>query len=218
MSVSVIAAAFIAVFVGQSSAITDTLREEKQRLSDCLEKIETAPEEAYEDALAWLNEGARPNARYCAALSLSALGLHGEAASRLEALAQQKSSVTLGDRAVFLTQAGNAWLAAGLTEESILALSNALKINKTDPDLYKDRAAAFLAAERPHQALEDLNQALTFNPADAEAYRLRALSYLQQDAHDYALQDIETSRRYDPQNIDTLVLRGEIREAMRKSR
>jgi len=218
MSISSLAASLIIIFAGQSSALTETLRVEKQRLNDCLNKIEVAPEEAYEDALAWLNEGARPNARYCAALSLSALGHHGEAASRLEALAQQKSSATLSERAVFLTQAGNAWLAAGLTEESILALTNALKINKTDPDLYKDRAAAFLAAERPVQALNDLNEALTFNPVDPEAYRMRALSYLLQNAHDYAMQDIETSMRYDGQNIDTLLLRGEIREAMRKSR
>lgn len=209
---------FIAVFVGQPSAITDTLRAEQQRLNTCLEKIETDPSEAYEDALAWLNEGARPNARYCAALGLSALGYHSEAASRLEALAQLKGSGTLAERAVFLTQAGNAWLAAGLTDESILAFSNALKMRKTDPELYKDRAAAYLAAGRNVEALKDLEEALTYNPADAEAYRMRALSYLQQDQHNLALQDIETSRRYDPENIDTLLLRGEIREAMRTGR
>ena len=30
--------------------------------------------------------------------------------------------------------------------------------------------------------------------------------------------DIEASMRYDPENIDTLLLRGEIREAKRKGR
>lgn len=210
--------AFFAILVGQPSAISDTLRDEQQRLNTCLETIEVDPSEAYEDALAWLNEGARPNARYCAALSLSALGYHSEAATRLEELAQLKGSGTLTERAVFLTQAGNAWLAAGLTDESILAFSNALKIRKSDPELYKDRAAAYLAAERNVEAQQDLDEALTLNLSDAEAYRMRALSYLQQDQHDLALQDIEASRRIEPENIDTLLLRGEIREAMRKDR
>ncbi len=218
MSFSGIAAAILSAIIGQSSAITETLRAESQRLNTCIETIDENPQEAYEDALAWLNEGARPNARYCAALSLSALGHHAEAATRLEDLAQQKSSGTLGERAVFLTQAGNAWLSAGLPDEAILAFTNALKLRKTDPELYKDRAAALMAADRSFEATLDLNEALTFNPLDAEAYRMRALSYLQQDAHDFALQDIETAMRYEPGNIDTLVLRGEIREAKRKVR
>jgi len=218
MPFSAIATAIFTIFVGQTSAITDTLRQERQRLNACVHKTETAPEEAYEDALAWLNEGARPGARYCAALSLSALGHHEEAASRLEALAKQKGSGTLPERAVYLTQAGNAWLSAGLFEESIQSFTDALKINRTDPDLYKDRAAAYLAANRPAQALQDLEEALTIKPVDAEAYRMRALSYLQQDAYNSAFENIELSRRYDPENLDTLLLRGEIREAMRKGR
>ena len=218
MSFSSIAAALVLVVVGQSSAITETLRDEQQRLNACLTKIDTAPSEAYEDALAWLNEGARPNARYCAALSLSALGHHAEAAARLEGLAHEKGAGTLSQRAVFLTQAGNAWLAAGLEAESITAFTNALKISKTDPDLYKDRAAAYLSGKRAVEAMNDLNSALVINPVDAETYRMRALSYLQQESYELALQDIGTSLRYDPENIYTLLLRGEIREAMRKSR
>lgn len=216
MTISAIAAAIFSVILGQSSTITDTLRAEKQRLNACIEKTETDPVEAYEDALAWLNEGARPNAQYCAALSLSALGHHAEAAVRLEDLSKRKGAGTLGERAVFLTQAGNAWLAAGLADESILAFTNALKLRKTDPELLKDRAAAFMAANRNFEATQDLDQALIFNPIDAEAYRMRALSYLQQDAYDLALRDIESSISYDPENIDTLLLRGEIREAKRK--
>lgn len=216
MSFSAFVAAIFTLIIGQSSALTDTLRVEKQRLNACLEKIDIDPKDAYEDALAWLNEGGRPNARYCAALSLSALGHHAEAAARLEELAQQKGAGTLAERAIFLTQAGNAWLASGQADAAILTLSNAIKIRASDPELFKDRAIAYLAADRGFEATEDLNQALLFNPVDAEAYRLRALSYLQQKAYDSALQDVENSRRYDPENIDTLLLRGEIKEAMRK--
>ena len=216
MTISAIVVAFMGVILAQPSAITDTLRAEKQRLNACIEKTETNPGEAYEDALAWLNEGARPNAQYCAALSLSALGHHAEAAIRLETLSKLEGAGTLGERAVFLTQAGNAWLAAGLANESILAFTNALKLRKTDPELFKDRAAALIAADRSFEATLDLNQALSFNPVDAEAYRMRALSYFQQDAYDLALQDIDSSMRHEPANIDTLLLRGEIREAKRK--
>ena len=96
MSFSAVTAAFLSVVLGQSSAITDTIRAEQQRLNACIEKTESDPDEAYEDALAWLNEGARPNAQYCAALSLSALGHHAEAAIRLEALSQLEGSGDFG--------------------------------------------------------------------------------------------------------------------------
>jgi len=216
MSFSAIFAVIFTIVIGQSSAITDSLRDERDRLNACINKLDTAPEEAYEDALAWLNEGARPAAKYCAALGLSALGHHSEAATRLEELAQLEGAGTLGERAVYLAQAGNAWLSAGFADESILAFTNALKISRADPELFKDRAAAYLTAERPVHALGDLDEALTLNPADGEAYRMRALAYFQQEALESALNDIELSRRYDPENIDTLLLRGEIREALRK--
>lgn len=216
MPFSVFFAAVFTIIIGQPSAITESLREERARLNACINKIDAAPDEAYEDALAWLNEGGRPAAQYCAALGLSALGHHQEAAIRLETLAKLEGSGTLGERAVYLTQAGNAWLSAGRVEESIQSFTDALKISRSDPELFKDRAAAYLAANRPVQALDDLNEALSLYPVDGEAFKLRALAYFQQDAYDLALQDIEESRRFDPENIDTLLLRGEVREAMRQ--
>jgi len=211
---SIIAASIFIVFTGQT-AVVDTLRDEQARLNACIERTLSEPIEAYEDSLAWLNEGARPAAQYCSALALAALGKNREAAARLETLANLEGSGTLATRAVYLTQAGNAWLAAGLPDEAIVTLTNALKLSRTDPALYKDRAAAFILAERWRESLSDLNEALTLNPADAEAYRLRALAYLQQNQPEYALTDIETSLRYDGENIETLLLRGEVNEAIR---
>jgi len=211
---SIIAASLFVMLTGQT-AVADTLRDEQVRLNACIQRIESDPVEAYEDGLAWMNEGARPAARYCTALALAALGKNREAAARLEELANLEGSGTLATRAVFLTQAGNAWLAAGLPDEAIVTLTNALKLRRTDPALFKDRAAAFILAKRWRESLEDLNEALVLNPADAEAYRLRALSYLQQDRPDYALADIETSLRYDGENIETLLLRGQVNEAIR---
>lgn len=199
------------------SASEDIARAEMQRLQACIEKTETAPEEAFEDSLAWLGNGNRPKARYCNAISLLALNRLEEGASRLEALATAPDPIELDDRILYLAQAGNAWLAGNYPDAAIVALSEALKLEHDDPEIYKDRAAAFLAVERWIEGVDDLNAALQLRPDDAEALSLRARAHLATENLPAARADMERALSIEPENIEILVLRGEIREAIRLS-
>lgn len=197
------------------SALADIAIAEQSRLETCIAMVETDPDAAYEDSLAWLGSGNRPKARYCNAIALLALDRLEEGAARLEALATAPDPIEIDDRALYLAQAGNAWLAGNYPEAAITALSEALKLEKTDPDLFKDRAAAYLAVERWTEGVDDLNAALDLSPADAETLALRARAHLATENLYAARADMEEALRYDPENIDILVLRGDIREAIR---
>lgn len=199
------------------SASADIARAETERLRACIEKTETAPEEAFEDSLAWLSNGNRPKARYCNAVSLLALNRLEEGAARLEALATAPDAIELQDRVLYLAQAGNAWLAGNYPDAAIIALSEALKLEQDDPEIYKDRAAAYLAVERWLEGVDDLNAALELMPNDAEALSLRARAHLATENLSAAKADMEEALSIEPENIDILVLRGDVREAIRLS-
>ncbi|MEO0466963.1 MAG: hypothetical protein AAF216_10495 [Pseudomonadota bacterium] len=208
-----------ALAIMQSAPMTDAgkavLAEEQDRLSRCIETIETDPEAAYEDALAWLGNGGRPAARHCAALALIELGYPDEGAARLEDLANAPDGGDIETRAVYLAKAGNAWLVAGYPEAAITTLDNALKLRPGDRDLLIDRAAARLAIEQWDAAVGDLNEILVIAPGDPGALELRARALLELGRYTSALSDVSVARVTAPENIDLLVLRGEIREAQR---
>lgn len=211
-------AVFLLALPVSQSAIGDIARAEQARLNACIERVETEPTEAYEDSLAWLSSGNRPKARYCNAIALLALDQLEEGAARLEALATAPDAISLNDRALYMTQAGNAWLTAGYPDAAIKSLSEAIKIDANNPDTLKDRSAAYIMLERWFEAVDDLNAALELVPTDPEALSMRARVHLNTKNLPAANADMAEARIYDPTNIDILVLRGEIREAMRLER
>jgi len=213
-----LSASFLMLMPISQNASADIARAEQERLNTCIELVETQPEEAYEDSLAWLANGNRPKARYCNAIALLAMDNLEEGAARLEALAGAPDPITLDDRARYLAQAGNAWLTANYPEAAIVALSEAIRIEPNGLDTYKDRAAAYLATEKWVEGVDDLNTVLREIPTDAEALRMRAKAHLETENLSAAQADITDSLVHDPENIDTLVLRGEVREAIRLSR
>ena len=215
MSVSAILIALLPISQSASAGIA---AEEQERLNTCIHNVDTAPLEAYEDSLAWLGNGNRPKARYCNAIALLALERFEEGAARLEALANAPDPISLEDRALYMAQAGNAWLTANYPEAAIVALSEALELQPTNPDMLKDRAAAYLALARWIEGVDDLNAALEIAPADPEALALRARAHLATENYPAAQADMQDARLQQPENIDLLVLRGDIREAIRLSR
>jgi len=214
MSILAFAAVSYALLQSVSTGIAQT---EATRLDTCIARIDANPEEAYEDALAWSFEGNRPGARQCVALSLIALGQEAEGAARLEELANATDGGTLEQRALYLTQAGNAWLVAGAPEAAIVTLTNALKIIPDDPNLLVDRASAHIMLEQWTQAISDLDAALQSSPGFGTAHYLRAEARLNKGDLDLALEDVKAAMAAEPDNIDTLVLRGRVREAIRLS-
>jgi len=210
---------FAALALLQAAPMTEAGREiraqERARLADCLERVESDREAAYDEGLRWVEAGNRPLARYCTASALIALGHFREGAARLEALANAPDAGDLETRALYLARSGNAWMAAGLPDAARLTLTNALKLRPEEGGLYKDRAATFLAMELWDPALADLDRALELAPGDPEALELRARANLARGRLGQARADVETARELAPTNIDLLVLRGEIREAQR---
>ena len=211
---SVLAMALAILPVSQS-AIANIERAEQERLNACIEQTEEDAEQAYEESLRWLGEGARPAARYCNALAIIGLGNYREGAARLEELAVAPDAGGEADRALYLAQSGNAWLTAGYPDAAITALTNSLKLAPNDADVRTDRAAAYLMTDEWQPAINDLNEALARYPNDIDALRLRARAQLNLDNLDEAEADMNRAMFLDARDIDTLVLRGDIREAKR---
>lgn len=211
-------AAILIVFspIAASQSTSDIIeQEEAERLSACLDLIETDPEAAYEEGLRWMGQGSRPAARFCTAMALIGRENYAEGAYRLESLANAPDAGTMEQRLVYLAQAGNAWLAAEMPGEAVVALSNAMKLAPKNPGLLTDRASAYLMMNKPDLAVGDLNNALDQVPDLSDALFLRARAFLTQNRLSAAYTDVERARELDPENIDILVLRGEIREAQR---
>jgi len=208
----VLSAAFFLAAIPAATA----QQSENARLQACIQKIDTAPREAYDDGLAWIGMGARPAARQCTALALIALGQEAEGASRLEQLANDKDAGSLEQRATYLAQAGNAWMLAKMPDAAILTLTNAMKLRPTDGELHKDRARAYVMLGKWQEAGKDLDAAIEYSAGDAEALRLRAYSLYKMDRLEDAWDDVEKAIKQSPGDTQTALLRGDIREAMRK--
>lgn len=201
------------VFFQTSGA--DLAAAETRRLEACIAKIETAPEDAYEDGLAWTFEGNRPGARQCTALALIALGNVQEGALRLERLATSPDAGTMEQRAIYLSQAGNAWMQIGAAEAAAVSFTDALKFAPGENDLLLDRASAYILTGKWDEALSDLNIALANSPGHSGALQMRAETYLNKKSYDLAMKDVQAAMEADPKNIDTLLVRGRVREAIR---
>lgn len=201
------------IAMGQSAAGQAARAEEQVRLEQCITKIRDSPEEAYEDGLAWVNEGGRPFARQCTALALVELGHEAEGAVRLEDLANAANGGSVAQRVIYLTQSGNAWLLAGKPEAALVTLNNALRLSPTDPNLHADRAAAHIALEQWTKAEFDLDLALQSLGRDKDVLRMRAETRLQLDDLTGAWEDMQSALDVDRTDIKTLNLRGRIRIA-----
>lgn len=198
-------------------ASAQVARTEDARLQACIDKTATDAENAYEDGIAWMMQTGTAASQQCTALALIALGQEKEGAARLETLANAKDGGTMEQRGVYLAQAGNAWLLAGLPEAAVTTLTNALKLAPQDPALRKDRARAYLTMKKWKEGGQDLDAAIELSPGDTEAYLMRGRALLQMKRFDDALKDAERAMKQEPKNVDAIVLRGDILEAQQTS-
>lgn len=190
-------------------------QDEGQKLQACYDRIDRDPEGAYQDGLTWLSLGNRPAARHCTALALIALGQEAEGAARLEQLANAPDAGGIDARGVYLAQSGNAWLLAGMPDEAIVTLTNAMKLRPSDGELYKDRARAHVLKKQWTDASKDLDTAIIMSAGDAEAYRMRGMARLKLNRLAEAWADVDAAMKLAPTDVKVLVLRGDVREAMR---
>lgn len=185
---------------------------DKQRAYEaCLKLTEESPDQAFEEALAWQTRNGGWAAEHCAAVALIALGHHGEAALRLEALAGKVESRQVSLATEILAQAGQAWQQAGETVRAVAAQSAALELDPKNVELLIDRGVSFAAARNYWEAIDDLNRAADLDPARAEILILRASAYRMVDGLDLAREDIGRAMAFEPGNLEGLLERGILR-------
>ncbi len=182
---------------------------------DCLERIAKDADLAYEEAMIWQSQGGGRRARHCVAMTLFALGHADEAAHRLDALAKSTDGGTPAMRSNYYVEAADLWLKASEPRNAYDSASAGLKIVQGDVDLRIVRARAYAAMGRWDYAETDLSSALAFTPSEPRALRYRADARLRQDKLALAKIDIDNAMRVDGENIDTLLVRGKINEALR---
>lgn len=197
------------------SLSADLTAEFDQRHKECLGSIAEDAAEAYEDALAWTDEGGGRRAKHCVAMALFALGQEKQAAFKLDELAAASDGGSPAMRANFYSEAANFWLIAEEADKAYLSATAGLKIAYDHLDLRIARARAYALNERYDYAETDLTSVLTLDNRRADALRYRADAKFKQDKLDEAAVDIEAALDLDPTSVETALLRGKIREAMR---
>lgn len=176
----------------------------------CLNMARAYPEQGLEFAGKWVGLGGGEPSKHCQAVALMGLREYGEAASRLEELAQN-SKQSNDIRAGMLAQAAQSWLLMGDMARAHAAQTAALKLTPNDPRLLLDRAMTLAEAKNYWEAIDDLNSAIALDPANADAYAFRASAYRMVSADDLALDDAERALGLDPANVSALLERGNLR-------
>ena len=197
--------------VAQSGTDSFAQGSDAQRYSECLSLASSAPEDAFEAALAWQQDGGGDAARHCAAVALLGQGLYRDAAERLETLAQTMLSPAPGLLADVLAQAGQAWLLADDTQRAFAAQSAAIELAPKNIELLIDRSFALAQAQNYWEAIDDLNRAAELAPDRPDILVYRASAYRYVDAFDLALTDVNAALRIAPDDLEGLLERGILR-------
>jgi tetratricopeptide (TPR) repeat protein len=190
-----------------------------QRHETCLALISQDAETAYEEALAWRHQGGGWPSEHCVSLALIALGHAEPGALRLRAAAEGAVTATDMSRAIMFGQAGDGFLQAESPDHALAAFQRGLDFAPGDAGLKRGVAQAALALEDPataESAAGDAAGAAQTAAARAEALRLRAEARLALGALETALADVEAARSDQPEDIEILLLRGRINEAIRQ--
>ena len=206
-----------AASVASANSDTDEARTQKldQRHKACLEQIANDQEQAFEEAMIWRDQGGGRRARHCEAMALFALGHEKEAARRLDELAESRDGGSEAMRLNFRSEAANFWLAAGEADQAYASATAGLDYDENSALLRIARARAHVLKGDIEKAEDELDIIIASNPAHAEALRYRADARLRQGRLNGALDDIEASLTANPESVETALLRGRIREAIR---
>jgi tetratricopeptide (TPR) repeat protein len=214
--------------------------------AECMKLVERAPQRAYDLAKEWRDLGdAKFAAEHCMALALFALGDYERSAALLEDLGlrvRQQARVKLpsalpgegadtdaapakplppGLAIDLMAQAGNAWLMAEKNEKAFTVLSDALaEPGVTDEqavEILIDRARARVEMGNLEAAISDLDEALRRGGPRADALAYRAAAHRASSAFASARADIDKALMLEPENVDALLERGNLNQAIGNS-
>lgn len=191
------------------AAAQEPMTEQERLYRGCMQLTRTDPDAAFEEALRWQDMGGGTPAQHCAAVALSILGHHGEAATRFEALAAEMPDDAPAEAvADILAHAGLSWMQAGDLDRAYAVQSAALELKPDMPTILVDRALVLAQQDSFWEAIDDLNRALELDPEDPAAYTLRASAYRFLEVNDLAMTDAERALALDPEYPEALLERG----------
>lgn len=193
----------------QTFAAAESFADAK-KYKDCLARVDQDPQQAFEFAITWRDEGGGAAAHHCIALALLDQGHIEEAALRLEKLALLPDAGTAAVRAEILAQAGHAWLLSGRPAEADVDFTSAIDLNQSNPQLYFDRAQASYARGMWDAVVVDTTKAIGLNRQFADAYVLRATARRSKGDLAGASHDVERALHLDPQNVGAALERAEL--------
>jgi tetratricopeptide (TPR) repeat protein len=181
----------------------------------CLSMARETPERGFEFSGVWLSLGGGEPARHCQAVALIGLNAYGEAATRLEEMAESSNESAVV-RAGLLAQAGQAWVLEGEFERAYAAQTAALDLlllaDRRRIAFLIDRASTLASLQKHWEALDDLNDVIAADPDNVDALAFRASAYRYVDALELALEDANRALRVDPDNTAALLERGNIHQ------
>jgi tetratricopeptide (TPR) repeat protein len=177
----------------------------------CMTLARDNPAAAQRLAAGWQKRGGAHPADHCFAVALIGLGRYGEAAGRLDKLAEAMVHAPAGLRGGVLEQAAQAWLLAGDPTHAYADDGAALGLHPDDAELLVDRAEAAGAAGWFDKAIADLDRVLQADPMRLDALIYRASAYRELGQLAPALADVDTALRQAPDSVPALLERGNIR-------
>jgi tetratricopeptide (TPR) repeat protein len=178
----------------------------------CLASLSDDPEGAMAMAEAWQATGG-DGAAHCQGLALIALGQPDAGAAVLEQLAQRSSASSLA-RASVLSQAVQARLMVGQTDQALTDATMALDLSPADTELLIMRAAAQRALGRYQEAIEDLDEALHLDEGRTDALVSRAALWRKLGHLADAETDVKAALSLSPDDAGALLERGILRQRM----
>lgn len=181
-----------------------------QEYRNCLILAKTKPEQGWEEALAWQSLGGGEAARHCGAVALIGLGKYGEAATRLETLANESVRAD-SVRAEMMAQAGQAWMLLGNLQRADAAQRSALILSPGNPDILLDQAVLLAQLHHYNEAVDILSKVLRAQPNRIEAMVLRASAFRYLDNLPGAEDDVNSALKLDGDFPDALLERGMLR-------
>jgi tetratricopeptide (TPR) repeat protein len=195
---------------GPAPAAEQTDRQAARQYAACMALAETAPEDAFDEAIAWRDMGGGDAASHCQAKALFYLKQYGEAARRFEALAQ---GVKSGPKfkAELLAQAARAWMQDNNPRRADDVLTAAVELNPDDPDLWIDRGLARADFGSYRAAVDDFTRGIGIDPNLPEAYTFRAAAHRYLENLDAATDDLDRALALDSHYPEALLERGILR-------
>ena len=181
----------------------------QREYAQCMAEARARPSAGWDRALRLLGLGGGEAARHCQAVALIGLGQPGEAARRLEALAQEVRAES-AFRAELFGQAGQAYLLAGNATQAEAVLTAAIKLDPDDIELRLDRGLARASRGDFKGAVEDLSAVLAKDARKVDALVFRASAYRQLGDTERASADLVSALSLFPAHPEALLERDQV--------